>query len=570
VATGAVALACVCTVLAGLIAATAASGQTSPDRAPGSGNNAFTGGSLAPTQVSPPGQSPMLGQRQTMVGAGPGLMDETTEGAETRARPAGRFSISGPIDPHTYIVGPGDVLQLVMWGKISRTMEMQVSPEGLLLLPGVGTLPIAGRTLADVETDVVRVVRSQFRGVSMELQLLQPRTFRIYLTGRVRNPGPLDVTGNSRMADVLTPDLLLDGSSRRRIEILRRDGQREIGDLDRFLRVGDRRRNPILLDGDVLNVPVATDFVYAAGAVANPGRVELAAGDSLLTLFRLAGDPLPAADAERVLLVRFTKPFQPESLWFGLADAYSGRVNPPLRDGDRLYVYYIPQYHLQHEVVVLGEVARPGVYPIVEGKNHLSDLIAASGGFLPGADLSSIRVNRRNPAGSEKDPELDRLLRLSRNELTNTEFEVLRTKLANLKEDFRVDWNRLAADKTNLDLLVRDGDVIRVERLVPSIRIDGEVKRPGILVYERGLDLEEYVKQAGGYTDRAWKKRVRVTRAVTGQTTLAKNIESLDPGDLIYVPEKKDSNWGQSASIFLLFAAQIATIVLAVTAIRQQ
>jgi hypothetical protein len=56
---------------------------------------------------------------------------------------------------------------------------------------------------------------------------------------------------------------------------------------------------------------------------------------------------------------------------------------------------------------------------------------------------------------------------------------------------------------------------------------------------------------------------------VTGQTSLAKSVETLDPGDLIYVPEKKDSNWGQSASVFLLFAAQIATIVLAVTAVRQ-
>jgi protein involved in polysaccharide export with SLBB domain len=239
-----------------------------------------------------------------------------------------------------------------------------------------------------------------------------------------------------------------------------------------------------------------------------------------------------------------------------------------MRDGDRLYVYYIPQYHLQHEATVMGEVARPGVYPIVEGRHHLSDLMASAGGFLPGADLSSIRINRRSPNTAERDPELDRLLRLSRNELTNTEFEVLRTKLADLKEDFRVDWNRLVADKANLDLILRDGDVIRVERLVRSIRVDGEVKRPGILVYEPGLGVDDYVRQAGGYTDRAWKKRVRVTRSVTGQTMLAKGVETLDPGDLIYVPEKRDSNWGQNAQTFLLFAAQIATIVLAVVTIR--
>jgi protein involved in polysaccharide export with SLBB domain len=551
--------------LALLVASSPSWGQSSgrDPLSPGD-NDTVTSGSPATSPATGSGRS----QRQGTSGIGLGLNDEAAEGGIT-PRLSPRYRLSGPIDPRIYVVGPGDALQLVIWGKVSRTIEMTVGPEGRLLLPGVGVIRVAGRTLSDVESDVVRVVGEQFRGVSMELHLLEPRTFRVYLTGEVHRPGPVDVTGSFRVADVLTPDMLLDTASRRRIEVLRRGGTGEIADLESFLRTGNTRSNPVLVDGDVVNVPTATDFVYAAGAVATPGRIELAAGDSLLTLFRLAGDPLPSADAERALLVRFTKPFQPESLWFGLADVYSGRVNPPLRDGDRLYVYYIPQYHLQHEAVVLGEVARPGVYPIVEGRHHLSDLVASAGGFLPSADLSSIRVNRRNRDATEKDPELDRLLRLSRNELTNTEFEVLRTKLANLKEDFRVDWNRLAADKTNLDMLLRDGDVIRVERLVPSIRVDGEVKRPGILVYEPGLGVDDYVRRAGGYSDRAWKKRVRVTRSVTGQTSLAKSVETLDPGDLIYVPEKKDSNWGQSASVFLLFAAQIATIVLAVTAVRQ-
>ncbi|MFI5372505.1 MAG: polysaccharide biosynthesis/export family protein, partial [Candidatus Eisenbacteria bacterium] len=175
--------------------------QGSNERSPvAGGNDAATGGSLAPSQLMPPNVSSPPLERQPGMG-GPGLTDEVSEGVKSRF--TGRFTLSGPIDPATYRVGPGDVLQLIMWGKVSKTLELDVSPEGHLLLPGVGTLPVSGHTLAAVEIEVVRVMSDQFRGVNMELRLLQPRTFRVYLTGKVKNPGPLDVSGSFRVGDIL-------------------------------------------------------------------------------------------------------------------------------------------------------------------------------------------------------------------------------------------------------------------------------------------------------------------------------------------------------------------------------
>lgn len=518
-------------------------------------------GSTPSTGTSPTGAA-RPGDRSL---SGTSVSEELAQGGSLAG--VGRVSLPGPIDPATYRIGPGDVLQLLLWGRVSRSMMLEVGPEGHILMPGAGTLQAAGMTLADLRRDVIERMKKEFRGVSMDLKLVRPRTFRVYVTGAVKGPGPLDVLGGQRVGDVLNANEILDTGSRRRIEVQHTSGAIEYADLDLFLRTGDALANPMLVDGDILNIPVATDFVYAAGALAASGRFELGRKDSLMTLFRLAGDPVPAADAERALLVRFTRPFQPESLWFGLADVYGHRFNPELREGDRLYVYYIPQYHLQHEVSILGEVARPGVYPVSEGRTHLSDLISAAGGFLPAADLSAIRVNRR-PPGTERDPEFDRLLRLSRNELTATEYEVLRTRLAAMREDFRVDWSRLMANKQELDLLLRNADIVRVERLVSSIRIEGEVRRPGILAFKPGLTVKDYVDQSGGFTNRAWTSRIRVTRSVTGQTLLAKNTPVLDPGDIIWIPEKPDSRLSQNFQTFLLFAAQVATIVLAVTAIN--
>ena len=193
--------------------------------------------------------------------------------------------------------------------------------------------------------------------------------------------------------------------------------------------------------------------------------------------------------------------------------------------------------------------------------------VRAADGFLPTADLSALRVRRRGPDTGENDSELERLLRLSRNELTATEYEVLRTRLAAKREDFRVDWRRLQ-QSSSLDLLLRDGDVVRVERLVSSIRIDGEVRRPGIVNFAPGLTPADYVREAGGFTDRAWRGKVRVIRSLTGQTLLARNVSTLDPGDLVWVPEKPDRTiWEQSRDL-LTALGSIATIVIAIRSVR--
>jgi protein involved in polysaccharide export with SLBB domain len=136
-----------------------------------------------------------------------------------------------------------------------------------------------------------------------------------------------------------------------------------------------------------------------------------------------------------------------------------------------------------------------------------------------------------------------------------------------MREDYRVDWARLAEDK-DLDLLLRDGDIVRVERQVLAIRIDGEVRRPGIVNFMQGGDIRHYIEEAGGFTSRAWREKVRVTRAVTGQTLLARNVTALDAGDFIWVPERNDlTGWEQSARL-LTTLAQIATIIIAIRTIQ--
>jgi protein involved in polysaccharide export with SLBB domain len=536
---------------------------------------ALAGGPARAQDIKPPltvdpaqPQSQTQSQGSTMQGGAATAGIEETDASVYERLVNRTVQFPGAVDAKVYRVGPGDALLLQLWGRVSRSIPIEVGPEGTVLIPGAGPIKVDGRTLAEVKEELLNRLRGQFRGVNMDLRLARARVFRVYLTGQVRSPGPTEGTGTSRVGDVLMQSALLEDASRRRIEVLHRDGTRDVADLELFLRTGDNTLNPWLRDGDVINVPVATEFVWAQGALARPGRFEVGPRDSLRTILRLAGDPVPSAEASRVLLIRWRDPFTSESTWVSLDDIYARRANYPMVDGERLYVYYVPQYHLQHEAMILGEVHRPGSYPIEEGRTHLSYLVAAADQFLPSADLSAIRVHRRNPNVAEKDPELDRLLRLSRNELTVSEYEKLRTKLAAMREDYRVDWTRLQADRDNLDLLLRDGDIVRVERLVNSIRVDGEVRRPGILAYTPGRRVEDYLRQTGGFTDRAWRGKVRVTRAVTGQTLLARNVRTLDPGDFIWVPEKPDVTVWQQVREVLTALATVATIVIAIRSVR--
>lgn len=501
---------------------------------------------------------------------------EAVRGAARGGADESRGELSGPgavlagkLNPNEYRMGPGDVIRLTVWGQVTRSEEIGIGPEGTLVSPLFGSLALDGLTLTEARRRILEAVRREMRNVQIDVQLSRPRRFMVHRTGQVRQPGPAETSTLERVSDVLPPSALADNASRRRIEVLRRSGQRLVADVELFLLTGDAAQNPWLEDGDILNVPVATEFIWASGAVARGGRFELGVHDSLHTLIRLAGGIVPAASNERGLLVRWSGASRPESLWVNLDDVVAGRVDPPLHDGDRFYAYFVPNYREQPEVGLYGEVQRPGPYPIIEGVTRLSNLVKAGGGFLPAADLGAIRVIRPLPGQGERDAELDRLIRLSSDQLTASEYEKLRTKLAEQREGYRVDWERVINRGDEVDLLLRNGDVVRVEKLVSSIRIDGEVRRPGILAYRPGYTVDDYVRQAGGYAKRAWTNRVRITRSVTGQALYARDVVSIGPGDFVWVPEKPDRDWSRAGLTIVTALASIATVALAIATVNR-
>jgi len=473
--------------------------------------------------------------------------------------------MSRPVDPAEYVVGPGDMLQLNLSGGVSRSWDTLILPEGTLYVPSVGPVQLTGLTLVEARRAVLQRLSSEYRGVNVDLRLLRPRSFLVTLVGETSQPGAHEVAATSRASEVLTEPLFTARASRRNVEIRRRTAQGESRvrmDLTRQRLTGFLAQDPLLKEGDVLFFPQVVAEASVQGAVMRGGQFDLAPGDSLSTIFSLAGGPSPRA-TDHAVLVRFVDATRKDSLSFRVGDVLAGRFDTAMRDGDHLYVYYQPRYHFLEQASISGEVQRPGSYPLLPGLSRLSDLVREAGGFLPEADVAALRIIRPGPDKAGPDPELLRLAQLGRSDLTSSEYEALRASNAARRSDFRVDWNRVKPGGA-LDFELRGGDVVVVDRTVASVLVDGEVRQPGLIRHEPGRSARDYVRLAGGFSDRAARGKLRVKRAVTGQTMLARDVASLEPGDLVWVPERGEFRGWQNLQSVLLVATQLATIVLAV------
>ena len=515
-----------------------------------------TGGAPAkPEEPSPSLGAPTMPSQQT----------STTTADDERNRQRLLESLdsqAGPIDAERYVLGPGDVLQLEFWGRVERSVTIPVDPQGKIFVKGYGALDLGGQTLAHAQREMARIVQQRFVGVKTQLLLLRMRRFKVYLSGQVARSGAVEVTPVMRASELVTRIGLVEGASRRNIAVRRRDGSVARLDLTLYERAGRTDQDPLLLDGDVLFVPASKEFIEVHGAVANPGRYECASGDSLSTLLQIGGGLLPSA-RRRALLVRFDGPSRRDSTWFDIDEHEVAEINPSLRDGDHVFVYFTADYHVLPQVEILGEIARPGRYPIVIGFDRLSNVVYMAQGFRPLADRSTILLVRGSQRAEQADPEFERLARLSRSEMTESEYAVFQTKLSTRTNSVRVDFAQIEKRGEDVDPLLRDGDLIRVEQRVPSVRVDGQVRRPGWVQYAPGRTVAEYVELAGGYTGRASRDNMRVSHSQTGQVIPARSVASIEPGDFIWVPERRDvDGWAVFRDIITV-AAQIAVIAVA-------
>lgn len=159
-----------------------------------------------------------------------------------------------------------------------------------------------------------------------------------------------------------------------------------------------------------------------------------------------------------------------------------------------------------NQVSVLGQVNRPGRYPLEVADSKLSDVLAVAGGIAPtGADIVVVVGTR---GGQPYRAEID----LARS---------------------------IGSSRANGDVQIVNGDVVWVDR-APTVYIYGEVQRAGAIRLERGMTVMQALATGGGLTVRGTEKGMRVhRRGADGKVQIVQPSmdDQLRDGDVVYVRE---------------------------------
>lgn len=301
-----------------------------------------------------------------------------------------------------YVVGPGDGLSIDLWGGVSQHLARTVDREGRVSLPEVGPLLVSGKSLADVQEELQRTLRTQFKDESADVSLSRLRTIRIYEVGDVVNPGAYDISSLSTPLNALfaAGGPTTQGSLR---IVKHYRGSQLIGEVDLYdlLLNGVRSGAAPLENGDTVLVPPVGPQVTVEGMVHRPAIYELKGEKTLASVLELAGGLLPAAALQHIEVQRLVAHQKQTMLSLDIpasdSDAEVAKQLDAFRvqDGDRIRVYPIAAYN-QDAVYLEGHVLRPGKYSYRENM-RVTDLFSSYKDLLPEPATTYGEIIRLNP-----------------------------------------------------------------------------------------------------------------------------------------------------------------------------
>lgn len=424
---------------------------------------------------------------------------------------------------------------------------------------------------------------------------------RVEISGAVFRPGKfelekgLTIKGLIAKADGLTEDAFL---NRGYISRLNPDNTLALISFDVAKVAAGTEQDIPLLREDKVTISSIFDLrdeykVKILGEVRAPGTFDYAENMTLEDVIQMAGGFKEGATARRIEISRRMKNSDAKSDSAKIAQVYTVNIDQNLKllnkgfilkPFDVIAVRNAEGYQVQKQVKLEGEVLYPGIYTIKQKNERISDLIKRAGGltasaYADGASLKRPGAEKVNPedknAIDNREEENKKFLNLKRAQ----EVGVKDTIKAEIEQQLiqsdlvGIDLSRiLKKPESRYDLIVEDGDIIRVPRQLQTVKVTGEVLNPNSIVYLPGKSFQQYVNGAGGFTASALKRGAYIKYANGSVEAGSKflffnNFPKVKPGAEILVPKKAErermtaQGWIGIGTAFASLAAIVVSLL---------
>jgi protein involved in polysaccharide export with SLBB domain len=396
-----------------------------------------------------------------------------------------------PVGPD-YVIGPGDEIKIVLWGKVTGQSLLTVDKEGNITDTKFGVIQVAGLKYSELKEVLNKTLKMYYKDVNMLVSMGILRSIRVIVVGRAESPASYNIPSVSTLVTAL---FATGGSSKmgtmRDIHVRR--GKNEVFhfDLYDFLLKGDKSKDIRLLSEDVIFIPTIGPIVGVAGNVRVPAIYELKGKTTLGEIIDMAGGVTSVGYTLRVQIERISENASKVIKDLNLKE-FTENKDFELLDGDLVKVFKINPA-VTNMIMLKGNVTRPGNYAWKEGlkvKDILKD--SAKDTLLPETLFDYAMIERLVPPDNHK-------------EYKNIEIGKL-----------------LLQGDESANILLMPGDTIVVFNKWDMedkayVGCTGAVNRPGKFQYKANMRLSDLIKLSGGLKSFANKEVSELTRTIPTQ-----------------------------------------------------
>lgn len=435
------------------------------------------------------------------------------------------------------------------------------------------------KSIADVPDDMYEIFVPQSGDVYQIGKLIERYTNRVEIRGAVFRPGffsldeGLTVKKLIEKAEGLKEDAFL---SRAIIYRLKADNTGEViaFDVSEVMAGKDipLQREDIIEINSKLELKESYN-VTIVGEVLRPSTYSFAENAKVEDLIVAAGGLKETAARTRIEVARRLKS---DGNNIGTTKVFTYEVADDLKENsdfflqpfDIVTVYALPGYGPQRNVLIEGEVSFPGQYSLASQKDRISDVVKRSGGVSQYGNVEgAVLVRTKKLSKTEeliRKQKIDAFIKQTKD---TTRAEAISAELMQNTSIVGINLEKILKQPGGkFDLFLEDGDVIRVPRMAQTVKVSGEVLYPVRISYSHGKGLKKYVKGAGGFTQRALKRKTYVVYAngsaeATSKILFFNKYPKLRPGAEVIVPVKEERRRMTTGEVIAI-TTSLTTLVL--------